>query len=179
MLASRIELVVVEQLRDLNAVHAGVVAFDGRAIVLPGTSHSDKSTLVRALLECGGTYLSDEFALVAEDGRVRPFPRLMTIRDEGGSARVTPASAAHVDSDPFEVAVVASLAFDAAAWHVEDASAADAVMAFIANGVTVKRAPNDAVAAYAAVARSASFLRGTRGEAAEAAERLVQVLRAL
>lgn len=51
MLASRSELVIVEQLPDLHAVHAGVVAFDGRAIVLPGTSHSGKSTLIRALLE--------------------------------------------------------------------------------------------------------------------------------
>ena len=70
--ASRIELLVAAALPDRVAVHAGVVAFAGRAVVIPGPSHSGKSTLVQALVEAGATYLSDEFALLDEAGRVWP-----------------------------------------------------------------------------------------------------------
>src|SRR5262249_38532870 len=44
-------------------VHAGVVGWQGRAILIPGKSYSGKSTLVAALLRCGATYYSDEFAV--------------------------------------------------------------------------------------------------------------------
>ena len=44
-------------------VHAGVVAWKGHAIVIPGRSHSGKTTLVKAFLQAGATYYSDEFAV--------------------------------------------------------------------------------------------------------------------
>src|SRR5262249_3170175 len=45
-------------------VHAGVVAWRGRAIMAPGRSMSGKSHLVAALVGCGATYYSDEFAVL-------------------------------------------------------------------------------------------------------------------
>src|SRR5581483_1001800 len=41
-------------------VHAGVVAWRGRALVIPGPSNSGKSTLVAALVAAGAAYYSDE-----------------------------------------------------------------------------------------------------------------------
>lgn len=64
-------------------VHAGVVAIDGRAVVLPGLSRAGKSTLVLAMLHAGATLLSDE--LLAYDPATRrllPFPRAVKVRDE-------------------------------------------------------------------------------------------------
>ncbi len=42
------------------AVHAGVVAIDGRAIVIPAASGTGKTTLTAACLHAGFDYLSDE-----------------------------------------------------------------------------------------------------------------------
>lgn len=61
--------------RWLAMFHAGVVADDHLAIVLPGTSGSGKSTLTAALVHAGLRYLSDDVAPL--DGRtlhVVPVP---------------------------------------------------------------------------------------------------------
>lgn len=56
-------------------VHAGVVGWRGKTILLPGRSCTGKSTLVRALLRHGATYFSDEFAVIDSRGLIHPFPR--------------------------------------------------------------------------------------------------------
>lgn len=61
-------------------VHAGCVAFRGRAILLPGRSFAGKSTLVRALLRAGARYLSDDFVPVDARLRAHPFPRPLGVR---------------------------------------------------------------------------------------------------
>jgi hypothetical protein len=65
-------------------VHSGVVAHDGRAILLPGPTHAGKSTLVAELVRLGAPYFSDEYALIDADGRVHPYPRPMLLRDGSG-----------------------------------------------------------------------------------------------
>ena len=62
-------------------VHAGVVGFRGRAIVIPGRSHSGKSTLVGELIRAGATYYSDEYAVLDARGRVHPFAKPISIRE--------------------------------------------------------------------------------------------------
>ena len=56
-------------------VHAGVVAWNGLAIVIPGPSRCGKSTLVKEFLRAGAEYLSDEFAVFDGTGKLHPFPR--------------------------------------------------------------------------------------------------------
>lgn len=58
------------------ALHAGVVARAGRALVLPGPSGHGKSTLVAALLRAGWDYVSDEsLCLRWVDGALVAYPR--------------------------------------------------------------------------------------------------------
>ena len=52
-------------------VHAGVVAIDGGAVLIPGKSFSGKTTLTRALVEQGGVYYSDEFAVIDPPATLR------------------------------------------------------------------------------------------------------------
>src|SRR5262249_26128145 len=61
-------------------VHAGVVGWRGRAIVIPGRSYSGKSTLVAALVRAGATYYSDEYAVLDSRGRVHPYPKPISLR---------------------------------------------------------------------------------------------------
>ncbi len=74
---------VAEYAPEFVFVHAGVVAWQGRALLLPGVSHAGKSTLVAELVRAGATYYSDEFALLDSHGRVHPFARDLRIRRPG------------------------------------------------------------------------------------------------
>jgi hypothetical protein len=65
-------------------IHAGVVADDNRAIVMPGLSFAGKTTLVRSLVEGGAVYYSDEFAVLDETGRVHPYAKPMSFRPPNG-----------------------------------------------------------------------------------------------
>ena len=69
---------------DVAVVHGGVVAHEGRAILLPGPTHAGKSTLVAELVRRGAPYFSDEYALIDADGRVHPYPRPLLLRDGSG-----------------------------------------------------------------------------------------------
>ncbi len=72
---------------NMTFLHAGVVGWQGRAIVLPGRSFTGKTTLVREMLRLGATYYSDEFAVVDNSGLVHPFARPLGIRDDFSRAQ--------------------------------------------------------------------------------------------
>lgn len=61
-------------------IHAGVVEWKGKAIILPGQSHKGKTTLVSELIRCGAGYMSDEYAVLDADGLVHPFERDLGVR---------------------------------------------------------------------------------------------------
>jgi hypothetical protein len=82
-LGGQLMIHVAEYAPDFVFVHAGVVAWQGRALLLPGVSHAGKSTLVAELVRAGATYYSDEFALLDSQGRVHPFARDLRIRQPG------------------------------------------------------------------------------------------------
>lgn len=64
-------------------LHAAVVERDGRAMLLTGHSGSGKSTLAALLGERGWRFMGDEFALLSpEDGRLHPFPRAVSLKNE-------------------------------------------------------------------------------------------------
>lgn len=175
--ASRIELLLADRLPELAAVHAGVVAIDGRAVLLPGTSMAGKSTLVRALVDRGAEYLSDEFGLLAADGRVHSYPRRMTIRTAGGSERFMPSPSRNVDDEPVAIAVIALLQHHSGGqWSVEPISAAETVLGLVANGVSVRRDPARAMTAFVAAVERAACVRGSRGESDEAADAILAMV---
>src|SRR6266581_3138481 len=62
-------------------VHAGVVSWRGRAILVPGRTFTGKTTLVAELIRAGASYYSDEYAAIDEQGRVHPFPKPLSVRD--------------------------------------------------------------------------------------------------
>lgn len=64
-------------------VHAGVVGLGDGAILVPGKSLSGKTSLVRALVDQGGVYYSDEFAVLDSRGRVSPWAEPLSIRRNG------------------------------------------------------------------------------------------------
>lgn len=64
-------------------LHAAAVEREGRAVLMTGHSGAGKSTLAALLGERGWRFMGDEFALVdVEDGRVHPFPRPVSLKNE-------------------------------------------------------------------------------------------------
>ena len=77
---SILRVAVGERANGLVFVHAGVVGWNGKAIVLPADSFKGKSSLVTELVRQGAEYYSDEFAIFDADGLVHPFPRAINRR---------------------------------------------------------------------------------------------------
>jgi hypothetical protein len=90
LLRSVLESCIASNAPSRIFVHAGVVAWRGRAILLPGASRSGKTTLVTALLRGGAKYYSDEFAVLDDCGRVHPWARPLRIRRDGMPPRSYP-----------------------------------------------------------------------------------------
>ena len=67
---SQVQLNVAEFAPRRVFVHAGVVGWNDRAILIPGISYSGKTTLVDQLIRAGATYYSDEYAVLDVRGRV-------------------------------------------------------------------------------------------------------------
>src|SRR5205085_4479546 len=82
-LESDLKLYVAEAARRRVFVHAGVVGWRGRAVLIPGRSFTGKTTLVAELVRAGAEYYSDEYAVLDATGRVHPFPQPLGVRADG------------------------------------------------------------------------------------------------
>jgi hypothetical protein len=80
---SLVRLLVADFTTSRVFVHAGVVGWRGKAIVMPGDSYFGKTTFVAELVKCGAEYYSDEYAVIDPDGLVHPFARKLTMRTDG------------------------------------------------------------------------------------------------
>lgn len=165
-----LELWVAEHAVDRIFVHAGVVAFDGRALLLPGRSAAGKTTLTAALLGAGAAYGSDEYAVLSPDGRVLPYPRRLEIRDRPGRNRPSAAElGAATFAEPLRVAAVAHLGYQPeSGYQVEAISAGTAVLRLFDNTVCAQSRAVEALDALAAATRGIKAVAGSRGEAASA-----------
>ena len=170
-LESDLQLYVAGVARARLFVHAGVVGWRGRAIVLPGRSGSGKTTLVAALVRAGATYYSDEYAVLDARGRVHPYPKPLSIRQEnGGRPRKSPPEALGglPGVEPLPVGLVAVTGYQPGArWRPRLLSPGQAILALLANTVPARRRPKAALATLQEVVSQAPALKGTRGEAEE------------
>jgi hypothetical protein len=178
VLETEIQLHIARNAKDRVFVHAGVVGWQGKAIVLPGKSHAGKSTLVKALLEAGATYYSDEFAVFDSAGQVHPYPRRLSLRRSGGTDRV-PAETigAETGNTPMPVGLIVRTEYRRGAeWNPQRMSPGKALMelaSYTIHEVTHSAAGQDALGR---IALSIPAYRSPRGEAAAAASDILRVL---
>lgn len=179
MVVGSIELWVAEHAIDLIFVHAGVVALNGRALLLPGRSFTGKSTLVAELLRAGAEYGSDEYAVIDDDGLVHPYPRPISMRElDGSRRRVTPEElGTHSFAEPMPVGMVASIRrVEDGVLDIHEVSAAAAVLDLIDNTVSAQSRPEAALTACAAAVDGSRAFAGTRQEAKRSAQRILELL---
>jgi hypothetical protein len=173
LLAADLQLFVAEMAPRRVFVHAGVVAWRGRAILLPGRSGTGKTTLVAALVRAGARYYSDDFAVLDRLGRVHAYPEPLSFRDAPSGRRRVPVDAVdgRVGASPVPVGlVVASPYRQDARWAVRRQSPAEGVATLMAHTVSARREPGRALATLHRVVLGASVLVGERGEARDAVE---------
>jgi hypothetical protein len=163
-------------------VHAGVVGWRGRAIVVPGRSRSGKTTLVAELVKAGAEYLSDEFAVLDARGRVHPFPKPLSIRGPGGCD--LHAQARRVEelggtcatrSLPVGLVVLAEHR-PGATWRPERLSAGRGVLEMLTHTVPARLRPEASLQSLERAVARATVLKGERGEARELATLLLRSL---
>ena len=153
---------------DYAFVHAGVVGWNGRAMVIPGSTCSGKSQLVLALLRAGATYYSDDVAPIDRDGRVHPAPRAIGVRDEAGVNKGIAADrfGAPIGSVPLPVGLVVSSTYEpGAVWQPRRGTAGDAALALMQHAVRAQLAPGETMQTLARAVHGARLLTGSRGEA--------------
>jgi hypothetical protein len=174
-----IHLKIAELSPEAVFLHAGVVAWQKKAILLPGRSMSGKSTLTRALTDAGALYYSDEFAPILPDGRVVPYPKALSVRQScGDPAKIDAHLLGWRDGLPaVPIAVIAAVRYDphsAPASKVHETSKAKAVVALLDNAVPAMRASERCLSTAVAATRNARCLEGNRPEAAVFASALLQ-----
>lgn len=174
---SSVRLKVAENAKRKVFVHAGVVGWRGRAIVVPGRSFSGNTSLVAALVRAGATYLSDEYAVFDRRGRVFPYLKPLSLRlgDDGKQTHVPVEEIGGVATDVAMPVghVIATQYADGATWKPRELSEGEAVLAMLAHTVPARRDPATVLEVLDRVARRAVALKGARGDADEAAARIL------
>ncbi|MGZ4796533.1 MAG: hypothetical protein ACXV8T_11615 [Acidimicrobiia bacterium] len=165
---SELHLALAAHARDGLFVHAGVVAWQGAAIVVPGPSMSGKSSLVHALVAHGADHFSDEYAVLDAAGSVHPYPKPLSIRRPGcGVDSVAPETIGRVGTSSAPVALIVATTFrPGVPWCPDDLVGVRAVMPLVHNTVAARSRPEAMLEAVAAVAASGVVcLRGERPDA--------------
>lgn len=176
LLASDLNECVARFASDLF-VHAGVVGWKGKAIVIPGRSMSGKSTLVAELIRQGASYYSDEYAVIGEDGWVHGYPKPLSLRRAKGNPRSLSAKSlggkVGTKRLPFGMIVVTKYS-PGVAWKPRPLSEAESMMALIANTVMARAHPEMTMQRLRRAVQRTYGFEGRRGDAKETAHALLQ-----
>lgn len=173
-LETDLQLFVASSAPSRLFVHAGVVGWRGKAIVLPGTTFSGKTSLVAAMVRAGATYYSDEYAVLDRRGRVHPYPRPLVVRENERAARgrkILPEDlGGRRGRKPLPLGLVVASRYERGSrWRPRRLSTGEALMALLANTVTARTRPKEAMATLARAVGGVPSFKGTRGEAEDVA----------
>lgn len=177
LIVSKIRATVAEFSSEYVFLHAGVVSWKGKAIIIPGKSRAGKTTLVSELIKRNCDYLSDEFAVIDKNGFVYPFPKKLSVRgiiDEhrqldinieeyGGIASEKPVPAGFI-------LVTEYLNQKKRKPKIKINSSGEGVMSAVSNSISVRQNPKFVLEVLSKVANQAVVLETKRGEAAEFVE---------
>ena len=176
-LEDHLQLYVAEHAPRRVFVHAGVVGWRGKAIVIPGRTMMGKSTLVKALVEAGATYYSDEYAVLDKRGRVHPYARPLSMRPIGGGppTKIPPEDlGGRIGVRPLPVGwIVPTYYRPDVRWRPRSLSPGRAVMELLAHTLPARLYPERVMPTLCAATVEATVLKGARGEAGEFAEVLL------
>jgi len=157
-------------------LHAGVVGWRGKAIVMPADSFQGKSTLVSELVRLGAEYYSDEFAIIDVEGLVHPFARRigrrtedfqtyeLTVEDLGGT----------YGKDPIPVGFVLLTSYEKdAEWNPEVLTPGNGFLKIIPYTLSIRYRTEFSMQVLHNITSHAIIAFGTRGSAERFAKTLL------
>ena len=166
--------------KDYVFVHAGVVSWRGRGILLPGRSHTGKSMLVKALIEAGAQYFSDEFAVLDARGCVHPYALPLSIRANGSQPAVripVEAFGGRIGDGPVPVNLIVVTRYDRGVrWRPRPLSGSDAFLALMENTVAARQPPERTMPILRQAVLTARAIHSRRGDAGAVARAVVAQL---
>lgn len=153
-------------------LHAGAVVWQGLGILIPGTSYSGKTTLVKEFIKAGADYYSDDCIILDEGCRMLPFPRDLAVRTENGrvhrSAEFYGAKNG-VEGTRIDLILFPEYAPDAV-WKLVKLLPGESVLKLMDNlyyRASVGLAPAKIVEFLSDLTKQTQIFGGTRGEASE------------
>jgi hypothetical protein len=173
-----LQMHIAEAAHNRLFVHAGVVGWRGKAILIPGRTFTGKTTLVTELVRAGATYYSDEYAVLDPRGWVHPFTKPLSIREEP-TARGKKYSIEEVGGragrSPLPVGlVVVSNYREGARWRPRRLSTGEGVLALLGHTITARTEPSFAMGTLRQAISSAQVLKGVRGDAQQVAADILE-----
>jgi hypothetical protein len=180
VLSNSLHFAVARHAHNVLFLHSGVIAWGGRALLLPGSSRAGKSTLVEALVRQGATYLSDECAPLTSDARVHPYRKPIWLRSDHPRAGLHPfrgnAPAAEV-TPTYPVASILFTKFRAGSvWEPQKLMPGQALLGLVASAVVAATQPEPTLSCLTRLVASASAYTTERDDAEAIAERALRLL---
>lgn len=178
LLDSRIRITIAEFAENKVFIHAGVVSWKGKAIVIPGKSFFGKTTLVSELIKKGAEYLSDEYAVFDDKGFVHPFPKMLSMRGiVSDFVQVdTPLEKfnAKVAANPVEVGMVFFTEYKRNSyWKPKKITSGQAMMEILPHTIPIRIKPEFTLKVLNNVMNRAIISKTKRGEAERFADLLL------
>ncbi len=175
-----VRVTVAESAPDRVFVHAGVVGWHGKAILMPADSFQGKSTLVAELVRLGAEYYSDDFAVLDPKGRVHPFARPVSMRTDDGRYQAFELGLSDLGGragrSPIQVGLVLFTSYDPdqKSWRPRRVSKGRALIDLLQFSLPLRRRPEMSLRVLGEVVKSSVVVSGTRGDAGEFARRLLK-----
>jgi len=174
-----VQLYVAEMAPERVFVHAGVVGWRGRGILLPGRSFTGKTALVVELVRAGAEYYSDEYAVLDSAGSVYPYARPLSVREKNGAGftkHSVDALGGHAGSGPLPVGLVVVSKFRPdREWRPNRLSPGSGLLALLTNTVPARRIPQIVMATLHQVVSMAPVVASERGEASSVVEPILEL----
>lgn len=180
LLGSQIRLTVAEFAPDHIFVHAGVVAVEGKAVVIPAKSFKGKTTLTAELVKRGAIYYSDEYAVIDKNGNILPFPKDLSVRgiiddrtqveipveELGGTAGTKPIRAGLIIVTEYS---------ERSRWKPKKMTSGQGFLELINHTVGIRQSTELAMAALGRVVEGAMILKSKRGNAGTTANAIIKI----
>ncbi|MEP6495518.1 MAG: hypothetical protein ABJF01_22715 [bacterium] len=174
---THVQIAMAQYARPKLFVHAGVVAWKGRAILLPGSSRAGKTHLVAELVAAGAAYFSDEYAILDRNAVVHPFPKPLSLRAHN-AARQRHVPVGEIGGiagrKPLPVGLVIMCHYEQGArWQPQRLTPGAGVLELLSNTFAARHRPEQAMAILEQVALRALVLKSTRGDARSIAHEIL------
>ena len=174
------QLLTAYRAQDCLFVHAGVVGWKDRAIVIPGRTLTGKTTLTRALVLAGATYYSDEFAVLDKTGRVHPYLLPLSIRvtdNQPGIKTSIESLGGKPGTEPLPLGLIVVTQYEPnAEWQPQELSPALALLAMMDNTVAAQREPQYTMPILRAAVLNARAIKSKRGESPQVVRALLKMI---